>query len=227
MLLSNVSRGNVLAVAINMLIIASIASLNCLIIQQIIYSNVADGIHYINRDLVRFETIIFIVSITNIVAGLFFVVILMVWLYRAYSNMQTLDNRLTDHKYWAVLGWIAPLFNLIMPYRLFNKMSLSAVDYVKVHTQVSFKRYKPLWLLLIWVNFLLIVLLRVFQYRIAYFVDASIVLNIGIAINVLILVCTLLFASYFNFYRKLEALIYKLNLEEKDDSADCIELVRE
>lgn len=227
MLLSNVSRGNVLAVAINMLLIASVASLNCLIIQHVIYSNVADGVHYINRDLMRFETIIFIVSIMNIVASIFFLVILIVWMYRAYSNMQTIDTKLKDSKYWVVLGWIAPIFNLVMPYRLLNKMSLSAVDYVKVHTNVSLKRYKSIWLLLIWISFLIIVFLRMFQYRIAYFVDTSIVLNIGIAINVLVLICTLLFAAYFNFYRKLEALIYKLNLEENEDSTNCIELVRE
>lgn len=101
MLLSNVSRGNVLLVAIKMLIISSVASLNCLFIQYIIYSNVSTGVHYVNRDLMRFETINFIVTVINIVASIFFLVILIIWFYRAYSNMQRLDHRLTDSKYWA------------------------------------------------------------------------------------------------------------------------------
>lgn len=227
MLLSNVSRGNVLAVAIKMMIISSVASLNCLLIQYVIYKNVANGVNYINRDLVKFESINYIVSIFNIVASVFFMVLFIAWFFRAYSNMQSLDSKLRDSKYWVVFGWFIPVFNFIMPYRMLNKMTLSALFYIHKHTTVLLKRYKAFWLLIIWANFILIYLLRLYQYSILTSFDVMYILKLGIAINVIALATILLFASYFNFYRKLEALIYKLEREKNEDSTDCIELVRE
>lgn len=227
MLLSNVSRGNVLAVAIKLLIISSVASLNCLFIQYVIYSNVSAGIHYSNKDLMRFETVNYIVMIFNMAASIFFLILFIVWFFRAYVNMQRLDPRLKDSKYWVLFGWLVPVFNFIMPYRLLNKMTLCAVLYIQKRTTVRLKKFKPYWILLIWISFILIYFMRMYQYRVMAFFDVMYIVKLGILIHTVILITILLFASYFNFYRKLEALIYKMELENRADSTDCIELVRE
>ncbi|MCC9044460.1 DUF4328 domain-containing protein [Myroides sp. M-43] len=227
MLLSNVSRGNALAVAIKMLIISSVASLNCLLIQYVIYKNANEGVHYINRDLMKFETINYIVTLFNIVASLFFLIVLIVWFFRAYSNMQSVDSRLTDSKYWILLGWLVPIFNFIMPYRLLNKMTICAVLYIKKSTAIQLKRFKSYWILLIWISFILIYFMRMYQYRIMAIADVMYTIKLGVLIHGVILTTILLFASYFNFYRNLEALIYKKELENSGDSTDYIELVRE
>ncbi|EHO08820.1 DUF4328 domain-containing protein [Myroides odoratimimus] len=227
MLLSNVSRGDALIVAIKLLIISSVASLNCLLIQHNIYTKANLGVQYVNKDLVRFETINFIVTILNIVAAAFFFIVFIVWFYRAYVNMQSLDTRLNDSKYWIIFGWLIPVFNLVMPYRLLNKMTISAVSYIHKNTSTRLKKFRSYWILLLWVSFLLIYLLRLYQYSIATRVDVMFIIELGIIINTLSLLTLFVFASYFNFYRKIEALIYKLEHENKDKSANCIELVRE
>ncbi|AJA70751.1 DUF4328 domain-containing protein [Myroides odoratimimus] len=227
MLLSNVSRGDALMVAIKLLIISSVASLNCLLIQHNIYTKANLGVQYINKDLVRFETINFIVTILNIVAGAFFLIVFIVWFYRAYVNMQSLDTRLHDSKYWVVFGWLIPVFNLVMPYRLLNKMTISAVSYIHKNTTTRLQKFRSYWILLIWISFLLIYLLRIYQYSMATRIDVMYIIELGIIINALSLLTLFVFASYFNFYRKMEALIYKLEHENKEENANCIELVRE
>ncbi|WP_025126072.1 DUF4328 domain-containing protein [Myroides odoratimimus] len=227
MLLSNVSRGDALIVAIKLLIISSVASLNCLLIQYNIYTKANLGVQYVNKDLVRFETINFIVTVLNIVAAAFFFIVFIVWFYRAYVNMKSLDTRLNDSKYWIIFGWLIPVFNLVMPYRLLNKMTISAVSYIHKNTSTRLKKFRSYWILLLWVSFLLIYLLRLYQYSIATRVDVMFIIELGIIINTLSLLTLFVFASYFNFYRKIEALIYKLEHENKDKSANCIELVRE
>lgn len=227
MLLSNVSRGNVLAVAIKLLIISSVASLNCLFIQYVIYNNVSAGIHYSNRDLMRFETINYIVTVFNMVASVFFFLLLIVWFFRAYANMQRVDPRLKDSKYWVIFGWLVPVFSFIMPYRLLNKMTICAVLYIQKRTTVRLKKFKSYWILLIWISFILIYFMRMYQYRYMAVLDVMYIVKLGVLIHTVILITILLFASYFSFYRKLEALVYKMELENSEDTTDCIELVRE
>lgn len=227
MLLSNVSRGDVLLVAIKLLIISSVASLNCLLIQYNIYTKVNLGVQYMNKDLIRFETINFIVTVLNIVAALFFFIVFIIWFYRAYINMQSLDTRLRDSKYWIIFGWLLPVFNLVMPYRLLNKMTISSVSYIHENTNTRLKKFRSYWILLLWISFLLIYLLRMYQYSIATRVDVMYIIELGVIINALSLLTLFVFASYFSFYRKMEALIYKLEHENNDEGTNCIELVRE
>jgi hypothetical protein len=47
-------------------------------------------------------------------------VVFIVWFYAAYSNLRLLGVGLTRGAYWAVLGWLIPFVNLVLPKRIAN-----------------------------------------------------------------------------------------------------------
>ncbi|MBI3237991.1 MAG: DUF4328 domain-containing protein [Flavobacteriia bacterium] len=66
----------------------------------------------------------------NAVVGIFYtfgvyipwMIVFLVWMYRAYSNLHRLNEPKLYHKLWVIFAWFIPIVNLILPYRMLKQL---------------------------------------------------------------------------------------------------------
>ncbi|MGL5889527.1 MAG: DUF4328 domain-containing protein [Bacteroidia bacterium] len=60
-----------------------------------------------------------IISLITGLAGLVFPVLFIIWMYRAYENLQKINPALTDHQLgWTIGAWFVPVLNFFRPYHI-------------------------------------------------------------------------------------------------------------
>ncbi|MTG98764.1 MULTISPECIES: DUF4328 domain-containing protein [Myroides] len=146
-----------------LLLVDVYALLNFTIMDSIVVSNVLKGIHYKRSDLVHLETISVYLNQFHLVVGVFFVVTFLAWFFNAFKNLQKLDTVFYESKYWTILAWIVPVFNLFLPFTILAKMCRRSYLYLRKN-QISYGKKYPFSLFVLWwfiyVVFILINLFR-------------------------------------------------------------------
>lgn len=227
MLSSNAIRAKVLHFAILMQIITTFAALNCYIIQFWVLKQLDAGVQFVNKDLLRLEEITDIVLGIAALTGMFLFVIFVVWLYRAYCNLQRLDRHLEVPKLMLIFGWIIPIYNIIMPFRWIDKLNYTTYFMLKRKQVQNIKLVDSNWLLLGWCALIIANFIRAYMNKQSAFYEYDTLMQLGIAKEICAFVGVLILSYFINNYRKLENILFKVSLEESKQKDQQIDVVNE
>ncbi len=227
MLSSNAIRGKVLQYAILVQIITTFAALNCYVMQFWVLKQLDAGVQFVNRDLLRLEEINNIVVGISALTGMFLFVVFVFWLYRAYDNLQQADTRIDAPKLKLIVGWIIPIYNIIMPFRWIDKLNYSTFFLLKRKQVKDIKLIDSNWLLLGWCTLIIANFIRAFLDKRSALYEYDTIIQLGIAKEICAFIGVLILSYFISNYRKLENILFKVGLEESKEDDEQIDVVSE
>lgn len=227
MLSSNAIRGKVLHYAILIQIITTFGALNCYLMQFWVLNRLDAGVQFVNKDLLRLEEISNIVVGICALTGMFLFVVFVFWLYRAYDNLQRLDRRLNAPKLMLIVGWIIPIYNIIMPFRWIDKLNYSTYFLLKRKQVQNIKLVNSNWLLFGWCTLIIANFIRAYMDKKSEFYEYDTLMQLGIAKEICAFIGVLILSYFISNYRRLENILFKVSLEESKEDDEQIDVVNE
>ncbi|MEC4113875.1 DUF4328 domain-containing protein [Myroides pelagicus] len=192
------------------------AIVNFTIMDRIVVQNVLGGGYYKQADLRQFERVSNYLNDIHLLIGVFFFVTFLFWFYYAFQNIQRLDSKLYESKYWVFLAWFVPVFNLFLPFTMLAKMSRRTYVYLEKRG-VNYGGKFPFGVFLLWwfayITFLLVNFLQkvVFSY-----VSFDFMSNLNLFVHVLNFIGVVVCYSFIRHYIRLqEALKSVQNNEDR------------
>ncbi|GEM_PF-4380172 len=195
-----------------------------LIVQGIFFLNsiltVAMQYGMISSSIVHFYNDHILLKLLYLGLGYYFIyigwhVFFILWLYRAYSNLQKRSEEELYAKNWIIFAWFIPLVNLFLPYRLMKNL-FSTTELLLKNDSVD-QRIKTKKILLDWQ--ILFVFTIVFGWLFFVFQFMKFNFDLGkfaIAVFIIQLATILFVLSKFRLIRHYRALELKLNAQTID-----------
>ena len=145
--------------------------------------------------------------VSTILITIISMIALILWLYRAYYNLQQLGVKLSYGVGWAVGCWFVPIINLYRPCGLIQDLYEKTNDYFKenyqnINTRLSFN-FVGLW----WISWIANSILAFYTF---YSDNTSII----IISSIIGMVSTLLTIKLIKSYSKIELILYKGQLNK-------------
>lgn len=180
------------------------------------------GVQFVNRELLRLESITNIVVALSALSGLFLLVIFVLWLYRAYANMEKLDRNIDAPRLMLIFGWIIPIYNMIVPFRWIDKLNYSTYFQLRRMQVQGGKLVSSNLLLLGWIAVIIASFIRGYMQKRSVDMEYDTLMQLGIAKEFCVLTGILVMSYFISNYRKLEHKLYTASLEEPQDEDESI-----
>ena len=139
---------------------AMFATLICIIVGEILIAfiglvvspNALDGLVYGQEDLSLLLGVFGLLALARIAVFILTVIAFLVWLHRAYSNLQPLGAMGLEYTPgFAVGGWFIPFANLYVPYKAVKELWQESNPVIAEPTEDWQKSGAPGWLAVWWV----------------------------------------------------------------------------
>ncbi|WP_010252882.1 DUF4328 domain-containing protein [Myroides injenensis] len=192
------------------------ALVNYSVMDKVVINNILKGHQYKKLDLVHLEQLGNYLEYIHYGVFIFFAITFIAWFFTSFSTIQKFDNRLYESKYWTIISWIVPVFNLFLPFTMLAKMFRVTYSTLKKHN-IDFGKQYPFILFFIWWCSYLIVTGANFIIRLYYIRTDTLFYNYaGLSIQIIMfigaLICYNFVRHYIHLQRKLDLIVIE---EEK------------